>query len=84
MLKQVTDDAFEADSNMIRAIKLKRDLEITAESYHRILNEMKKRKKQLLMTMFFKKDAKIINKRSVIFHAVYTQLRRTMRQQRTK
>ncbi|KRY20043.1 hypothetical protein T03_3309 [Trichinella britovi] len=44
---------------MIRAIKLKRDLEITAESYHRILNEMKKRKKQLLMTMFFKKDANI-------------------------
>ncbi|KRY23874.1 hypothetical protein T12_5561 [Trichinella patagoniensis] len=63
---------------MIRAIKLKRDLEITAESYHRILNEMKKRKKQLLITILQ------ISKRSVIFHAVYTQLRRTIRQQRTK
>ncbi|KRY21143.1 hypothetical protein T12_4821 [Trichinella patagoniensis] len=63
---------------MVRAMKFKPDLEITAEPYQRILHEIKKRKKQLLITIFQ------ISKRSVTSHAVYRQLRRTIRHLRNK
>ncbi|KRZ70162.1 hypothetical protein T10_13313 [Trichinella papuae] len=39
---------------MVRSTKFKRDLEIAADPYQRIVDEIKK---QLSITMFFKKDA---------------------------
>ncbi|KRX84069.1 hypothetical protein T06_14189 [Trichinella sp. T6] len=70
---------------MVRAMKFKPDLEITAEPYQRILHEIKKRKKQLLITMLFKKDAPATFKSvNVPSHAVYRQLRRTIRHLRNK
>ncbi|KRZ11982.1 Tigger transposable element-derived protein 1 [Trichinella zimbabwensis] len=40
-----------------QVIKFKRDLEIAAKPYQRILDKMNKRKKQLSITMFFKNNA---------------------------
>ncbi|KRZ69796.1 Tigger transposable element-derived protein 1 [Trichinella papuae] len=45
---------FEDHSDMVRSTKFKRDLEIAADPYQRIVDEIKK---QLSITMFFKKDA---------------------------
>ncbi|KRZ80837.1 Tigger transposable element-derived protein 1 [Trichinella papuae] len=56
-LKQVAERIFETDSDMVQVIKFKRDLEIAAKPYQRILDKMNKRKKQLSITMFFKNNA---------------------------
>ncbi|KRZ10024.1 hypothetical protein T11_2898 [Trichinella zimbabwensis] len=42
-LKQVAEEIFETDSDMVCAIEFKRDLEIVAEPYQQILDEMKKK-----------------------------------------
>ncbi|KAL1283705.1 Tigger transposable element-derived protein 1 [Trichinella pseudospiralis] len=42
ILKRAAEKAFETDSHMVRAINFKRDLEIAAEPYQRLLEEMKK------------------------------------------
>ncbi|KRX45141.1 hypothetical protein T05_3447 [Trichinella murrelli] len=69
-LKHVTSEVLSADSNMVRAMKFKPDLEITAEPYQRILHKIKKNFQ--------------ISKRSVTSHAIYRQLRRTIRHLRNK
>ncbi|KRZ74564.1 Tigger transposable element-derived protein 1 [Trichinella papuae] len=44
-IKQAGEKLFETDSDMVRAIKFKRDLETAVEPYQRLLEEMKKKKK---------------------------------------
>ncbi|KAL1241264.1 Tigger transposable element-derived protein [Trichinella spiralis] len=49
-LKQVEEKLFEMDSDMVRAIKFKRDLKTAAEPYHQLLEEMKKKEEMAIIS----------------------------------
>ncbi|KRY51622.1 Tigger transposable element-derived protein 1, partial [Trichinella britovi] len=59
-LKQVEEKLFEMDSDIVRAIKFKRDLKTAAEPYHRLLEEMKKKEEMTINNSFLKKTRRAV------------------------